>query len=162
MNADSAEILARLAQAVQAVLGSDAPPARRRLVRDALRALLREQERALHATAAPRRRGRPPAAFVRVQRHGARLTLFLGRRLFYDLGAPARLALQQDATTLRLVVVAPPAGVPVIVPPGGMPRLHLPLPPTAPAPLPDGRYQATVAGGVLTIGAPLPPPPAAR
>lgn len=159
------DIHPRLRRAVLDALGANPSVTRRRIILTALDDLRAEQQQLLDAQRrdktrrlADRReqndvalRGRKPASFVRIERDGERLRIFIGRQLFYDLNRPERLDVERMGGVLRLVTTVAPAGYGVIVPDTSMPRIQCDAARDI-VDLDSGRYAAEVRGTTLVIG----------
>jgi hypothetical protein len=96
------------------------------------------------------KRGRQPARFVRIERDGDMLRIFIGRGLYYDLDSPDRLDVQRRNGRLHLIATSGSDGYAVIGS-GTMPRIKCDAARDL-VDLEDGRYNATVRGRVLEIG----------
>lgn len=147
--------LERLAVEQRAIADADAAQARRPFA-----------ER-VHVTPIKGKRGREPGRFVRLERRtsgqGAdRITLFVGRSLWYEMGSPRRLAVTRLGNQVRLETAEGGDGYSVIAPRNHMPHMTVDGARDVLGDLDDGRYSATVRGRSLTIGPALASPEKAR
>jgi hypothetical protein len=155
-----------LRRALLSALGPRPTAERRRQVAADLRALAEQQERMAAAerrAATPEhpvpaeKPGRPAGFYVRINqeqepRTGAlRLRLSIGRQIWSEIGAPARVDVQRTGGEIWVVPAKGAAGYELAT---GIGLPSCVLSPTGPlAQLAPGRYAATLRAGAIVIGA---------
>lgn len=161
-----------LRRAIHQALGSRPTPRQRRQLAAQLRELADKQEQI--AAAEQRDDGRPaarrlrprsrragpgdtPGNFVRVERRhdrrgSERLTIYVGRALWYAAGSPQRLDVQRLNGALWLIPADGDNGYSVSVRPGLMPRLRCDGVRDLVDHLSDGRYDAQASSSGIVVG----------
>jgi hypothetical protein len=159
-------------RAILAQLGRRPTPGQRHQVAGQLRELAAEQERIADAEQrdaarpaarrlAPRAKragpGDRPGDFVRIERKedkrgSERLTIYVGRALWYAAGSPRRLDIQRLHGALWLIPADGDHGYAVGVRAGLMPRLRCDSARDLVGHLSDGRYQAEASASGIVIG----------
>lgn len=133
------------------------------LTRATAGALRRQEKRPPSERVTPRKakagRGRAPSAFIRIVHEPwgkggrDRLRLYVGRKLWYDLGSPARLDLQRLGNQLLIRPANGDAGL-AFTAGKGMPRAFVDGWADIIG-LEDGRYAASIENGAIVVGAAL-------
>lgn len=161
-----------LRRAVLASLSRRPTPRQRRQLAARLRELADEQERIADAEQrndarpayqrlAPRDRragpGDKPGEFVRIERKedrrgSERLTIYVGRALWYAAGSPARLDIQRLHGALWLIPAEGDHGYSVGVRPGLMPRIRCDGSRDLVDDLEDGRHEASASPSGIVVG----------
>lgn len=161
-----------LTKALTAVLGQRPTPHQRRKLAARLRELADQQERLADAEQRdgarpsterlrPRARragpGMTPGDFVRIERKidkrgSERLTIYVGRALWYAAGSPRRLDVQLLHGALWLIPADGDAGYAVGVRDGLMPRIRCDGARDLVEHLADGRYAAEASSSGIVIG----------
>lgn len=93
--------------------------------------------------------GATPGDFVRIERRWGKVRVHIGRALWYALGQPDRMDIQQSDATLLLIVAHGDSGFKCAVSNGAPYLTCMGAEPLLP---PDGRYTAAVEGPRITVG----------
>lgn len=155
-----------LRNAIRNILGSRPGIRQRRELAALLRTLAEEQERLADAQSRQQRKppgervatrqsqagpGRPPGELVRVDRRYGKLTISVGRELYYALDQPERLDVQTHGSTIALVVTYGDRGFAVSAQGNTIPRIRC-MSASDIVALDDGWYEAEVQDGRIVVG----------